>query len=208
MLESFDLSLFSEFTVTVSQRQSIRDTIRRQRQALTSAQQQQAAQKAAQQALNYPLLQQAKNIALFLSFDGELDTRPLIENLWQRGQQVCLPVLHPFSSGQLLFLRYTPDTPLLPNRFRIPEPVLDVRELVPLAALDVILVPLVAFDLQGQRLGMGGGFYDRTLQHHQDYRFQPVGLAHNCQQVDALPVESWDIPLPAVITPDKIWQWS
>ena len=74
-------------------------------------------------------------------------------------------------------------------------------------APDVVLTPLVAFDEQGQRLGMGGGFYDRTLQNWQQYGLQPVGYAHDCQGVEALPVEKWDVPLPAVVTPSKIWVW-
>lgn len=67
--------------------------------------------------------------------------------------------------------------------------------------------PLVAFDEYGQRLGMGGGFYDRTLQNWQHYKMQPVGYAHDCQLVEKLPVEEWDIPLPAVVTPSKVWEW-
>ncbi|MBS0911001.1 5-formyltetrahydrofolate cyclo-ligase [Tatumella sp. JGM118] len=194
-------------TYSQSERQQIRAQIRRQRQALSPQQQQLAAQQVAERALSFPLLAQARNVALFLSFDGELDTRPLITRLWQRGQQVYLPVLHPFSQGQLLFIRYLPDTPLKPNRFGIPEPSLNLTELAPLDTLDMILVPLVAFDAQGQRLGMGGGFYDRTLQHWQQHGVLPAGLAHCCQQVPALPTEQWDIPLPVIITPEKIWQW-
>ena len=123
-----------------------------------------AAVQVADHALNFAPLQQAKNIALFLSVDGEINTRPLIAKLWQRKQRVYLPVLHPFSPGQLLFLRYDEQTELRTNRLRIPEPPLDIRHLVPLSELDVLMVPLVAFDADGQRLGMGGGFYDRTLQ--------------------------------------------
>lgn len=194
-------------THSQSERQQIRTQIRRQRQALSPQQQQQAAQQVAERALSFPLLAQARNVALFLSFDGELDTRPLISRLWQRGQQVYLPVLHPFSTGQLLFIRYLPDTPLIPNRYGIPEPSLNLTELAPLDTLDIILVPLVAFDARGQRLGMGGGFYDRTLQHWQQHGVLPAGLAHCCQQVPALPTEQWDIPLPVIITPEKVWQW-
>ncbi len=79
--------------------------------------------------------------------------------------------------------------------------------MLPLSKLDVLITPLVAFDEQGQRLGMGGGFYDRTLQNWRDIGLQPVGYAHDCQGVERLPVEEWDIPLPAVITPTKVWQW-
>jgi len=188
-------------------RQAIRQHIRQQRRALSPEQQQQAAQQAAERALNFAPIQQAKNIALFLSVDGELDTRPLIAKLWQRQQQVYLPVLHPFSPGNLLFLRYDENTELKNNLLRIPEPPLDIRQLLPLDKLDVLMVPLVAFDSEGQRLGMGGGFYDRTLQNWQQHDFLPVGLAHECQQVEKLPVAEWDIPLPALITPEKVWQW-
>lgn len=188
-------------------RQDIRTHVRHLRRALTPEQQQAAAVQAAERALNFAPVQQAEKIALFLSFDGELSTRPLIAKLWQHGQQVYLPVLHPFSAGQLLFIRYQPTTVLTPNRLSIPEPPLDIRNLATLDELDVVMVPLVAFDRQGERLGMGGGFYDRTLQNWQQHGFLPVGLAHDCQQVDELPVAEWDVPLPTVITPSHIWQW-
>lgn len=157
--------------------------------------------------LAYPPVVMASNVALFLSFDGELDTRPLIEQLWRAGKRLYLPVLHPFSAGNLLFLHYHPQSDLIVNRLKIHEPRLDVRNVLPLSELDVLITPLVAFDVQGQRLGMGGGFYDRTLQNWQRYGMQPVGYAHDCQQVDILPVEQWDIPLPAVVTPSRILRW-
>lgn len=188
-------------------RQDIRTHVRHLRRALTPEQQQTAAVQAAERALNFAPIQQAQKIALFLSFDGELGTRPLIAKLWQHKQQVYLPVLHPFSAGQLLFIRFEPTTRLTPNRLNIPEPPLDIRNLATLDDLDVVMVPLVAFDQQGQRLGMGGGFYDRTLQNWQQHGFLPVGMAHDCQQVGELPVAEWDVPLPAVITPSHIWQW-
>ncbi|AMG59691.1 5-formyltetrahydrofolate cyclo-ligase [Pantoea vagans] len=189
------------------QRQEIRQQVRHLRRAMTDEQQAQAAEQLAELALNYAPLSAARNIALFLSVDGELNTRPLIARLWHLKKAVYLPVLHPFSPGNLLFLRYSPDTPLIPNKLRIPEPPLDIRQLITLDQLDLMLVPLVAFDQHGQRLGMGGGFYDRTLQNWRQHGFLPVGLAHDCQQVDSLPVAEWDVPLPAVMTPSKIWQW-
>ena len=189
------------------QRQEIRLQVRHLRRAMTDEQQAQAAEQLAELALNYAPLSAARNIALFLSVDGELNTRPLIARLWHLKKAVYLPVLHPFSPGNLLFLRYSPDTPLLPNKLRIPEPPLDIRQLITLDQLDLMMVPLVAFDPHGQRLGMGGGFYDRTLQNWQQHGFMPIGLAHDCQQVDSLPVAEWDVPLPAVMTPSKLWQW-
>lgn len=189
------------------QRQEIRQQVRHLRRAMTDEQQAQAAEQLAELALNYAPVTAARNIALFLSVDGELNTRPLIARLWHLKKAVYLPVLHPFSPGNLLFLRYSPDTPLIPNKLRIPEPPLDIRQLITLDQLDLMLVPLVAFDQYGQRLGMGGGFYDRTLHNWRQHGFLPVGLAHDCQQVDSLPVAEWDVPLPAVMTPSKLWQW-
>lgn len=189
------------------QRQNIRNQIRQRRRALTSEQQNNFALQTAERIAVHPRIQAAHSIAVFLSFDGELDTRPLIERLWQQAKQVYLPVLHPFSPGSLLFLRYTPETPLVHNRFNILEPQLDVRNVLPVGSLDVVLTPLVAFDSSGQRLGMGGGFYDRTLQNWQHLGPYPIGLAHDCQQVEQLPVEHWDIPLPEIITPSQNWTW-
>ena len=182
---------------TAELRQQLRQHIRKTRQNLTALQQQQAAQRITQQALSFIEQHQARNIALYLAVDGEIATQPLIEQLWQQGKNVYLPVLHPFCKGHLLFLHYLPDTPMKQNKYGIFEPHLNVQNVLPLEQLDVIFTPLVAFDKQGNRLGMGGGFYDRTLQHWQQ-RFIPVGLAHQCQQVDALPVESWDMPLEQI----------
>ena len=198
------MTLLSDIPFT---RQQIRQQIRQRRRALTPEQQTQFALQAADRMMAYPPVLLAQTVAVFLSFDGELDTRPLIDQLWRAGKRVYLPVLHPFSPGNLLFLHYHPSSDLVVNRLKIREPKLDVRDVLPLSQLDVLVTPLVAFDAAGQRLGMGGGFYDRTLQNWRQHRLQPVGYAHDCQQVDALPTEQWDIPLPAVITPSKTWFW-
>ena len=116
------------------------------RRGLSAEQQTTAADSVAEHALNVAPVDQAQHIALFLSVDGELNTRPLIARLWQHHKQVYLPVLHPFSPGNLLFIRYTPETVLTQNRLRIPEPPLDIQNLIPLDRLDVMFVPLVAFD--------------------------------------------------------------
>ncbi len=190
------------------QRQSIRNHVRTQRRQLTFQQQTLAASSLTRRLLADPRIAAANHLALFLSFDGELDTRPLIEAFWQLGKQVYLPLLHPFSPGHLLFQRYDTDTPLVKNRLRIDEPKLDATRLLPIARLDIMFTPLVAFDARGQRLGMGGGFYDRTLRHwRRDAGFYPIGLAHDCQQVPTVPEEPWDVPLPEIVTPSRHWRW-
>lgn len=191
-------------------RSTIRKEIRQRRNHLSSAEQGLASTNALRHLQQLPELQSSQNIAIYLSADGELDTQPIIEFLWQQGVNVYLPVLHPFSKGHLLFLKYTKQTPMVKNKFNIQEPKLDQTQLIPIAQLDIIFTPLVAFDETGQRLGMGGGYYDRSLENwfKTGKGATPIGIAHNCQQVDNIPSESWDIPLPMIITPQKVWTWA
>lgn len=164
-----------------------------------------------------------KKVALYLSFDGELNTQALIHYLWSQSIEVYLPVLHPFCKGQLLFLQYTSDSKMACNRFGIAEPILNVQNVCPLMQLDLIFTPLVAFDKKGNRLGMGGGFYDRTLASlltpyrrtqasdfavstlpNTKQKPKVIGLALDEQESPILPTEVWDIPLPQILTPSKL----
>ena len=180
-------------------RNQLRQQIRKTRANLTALQQQQAEDSITQQALALIEERNAQHIALYVSFDGEISTEKLIKTLWAQDKHVYLPVLHPFNPNHLLFLRYLPDTPMLKNKFGIWEPKFNVQNVLPLDELDILFTPLVAFDKQGNRLGMGGGFYDRTLQNWQNSSFIPVGLAHQCQQVEQLPTEAWDVPLHQIL---------
>ena len=180
-------------------RTQLRQQIRKTRANLTALQQQQAEDSITQQALALIEERNAQHIALYVSFDGEISTDKLIKTLWAQDKYVYLPVLHPFNPNHLLFLRYLPETPMLKNKFGIWEPKLNVQNVLPLKELDILFTPLVAFDKQGNRLGMGGGFYDRTLQNWRNSSFIPVGLAHQCQQVEQLPTEVWDVPLHQIL---------
>ncbi|EKO3374262.1 5-formyltetrahydrofolate cyclo-ligase [Vibrio fluvialis] len=190
-------------------RHELRKLVRQQRNQLSSDIQYQASQDLICRFAALPEMQTCHHIALYLSTDGELDTQPLIEWLWSQGKAVYLPVLHPFSAGHLLFLHYQSSTPMTYNKFGILEPKLDQTLVKPVKELDLICTPLVAFDSHGHRLGMGGGYYDRTLAHwfKTGEGAQPMGLAHDCQHVEQLPTEAWDIPLPKIVTPSQIWQW-
>ena len=190
-------------------RQSLRNSVRQLRRQLSAETQRQAAQSIVNHFEQHPLICRAKRVALYLASDGEIDTRLAIEWCWQHEIAVCLPVLHPFSKGHLLFVDFTPTTPMTSNRFGIPEPELNCQQIISKASIDVLFTPLVAFDQLGNRLGMGGGFYDRTLGswHHHRLGPYPIGLAHDCQQVETIPVESWDVPLPEILTPSRRWHW-
>ncbi|MFM2483227.1 5-formyltetrahydrofolate cyclo-ligase [Celerinatantimonas sp. YJH-8] len=188
-------------------RQLIRQQIRQRRRQL-SVTEQELAGHAVKNRLQ-SLLEQStiQRVALYLSVDGELSTRPLIELCWALAVDVYLPVLHPFSQGHLLFLKYTPQTQLIENRFKIQEPKLNCLDVLPPAQLNILFTPLVAFDASGNRLGMGGGFYDRTFATLPE-QIQRIGLAHDLQYYPQLPIAEWDQPLDQIITPSKSWDWS
>jgi 5-formyltetrahydrofolate cyclo-ligase len=119
-----------------------------------------------------------------------------------------LPVL-PRRGRVMRFGRIAGKTPMQRNRYGIPEPV-DAR---PLRArqLDLLLMPLVGFDAQGYRLGMGGGYYDATLafMRHRRWWRRPrlVGIAYECQRVETLPRDPWDMPLDAVLTEARLYRF-
>ena len=191
-------------------RQSIRQHIRTKRKMLSNTDQILSAVSLAKKLQANEHVITAKSIALYLANDGELNLAPFISWCWQQEKEVYLPVVHPFSKGHLLFLRYSADSIMTVNKYGIKEPKLDIRHILPTQQLDIILTPLVAFDKSGARIGMGGGYYDRTLaKWHHNYltneqsKPYPIGIAHNCQQIEKVPTELWDIPLPEIITPSQ-----
>ena len=184
--------------------QQIRQYYRQQRRLLNTQQQADAAHAISTRLLS--LLAPDDVIAGYLAHDGEIDLQPFIQQCWQQQLKVVLPVLHPFNPGQLVFVHYRQDTRLHPNRYGILEPQLACHQLVPLSQITLILAPLVAFDSNGNRMGMGGGFYDRTLstlaRHKQNTRV--FGVAHHCQQAPRLIPQPWDMPVQKIITDQQI----
>ncbi|MBE8168425.1 MAG: 5-formyltetrahydrofolate cyclo-ligase [Shewanella sp.] len=186
---------------------SLRKSVRKQRNAISRQQQEHFSLQGALRMLDWLEGKQVNRVAIYLSNDGELDTKPLIEKLWEKSIQVCLPVLHPINEGQLLFLHYDAQSTMRHNRYGIEEPCLDIRNVIPVSNIDVIITPLVAFDLYGNRVGMGGGYYDRTLANIDGKKTWVVGFAHDCQQVPLVPTEYWDISLSTIVTPNHLHQF-
>jgi len=191
-------------------RASIRQILRTKRKSLTASFQKTAAEALLLRLQNDIVVTEAEHIALYLANNGELDLQPFIHWCWQQNKHIYLPVVHPFSKGHLLFLRYDNNSIMAINRYKIEEPKLDVRYIKPIQQLDIIFTPLVAFDSTGARIGMGGGYYDRALanwyeNYVQDAQYSPsiIGVAHDCQQITQVPHEAWDIPLPRIITPTR-----
>lgn len=125
----------------------------------------------------------------------------MLDLIWSQAKQAYLPVMRP--NGRLWFLRCEPGDPLAINRYGLAEPRWRRRRIQPGWTLDLVFAPLVGFDKRGYRLGMGGGFYDRLLASG-PRRPRVVGLAHQCQQVPAVPHQAWDQRLDAIAT-DAGW---
>lgn len=173
----------------------LRSELRQRRQALSQPQQRAAAEAAASHLMQLPGWAQARRIALYLAQDGEIDTSPISELCRKPGIQLFLPVIGPDDS--LTFARWQTDEPLLTNRYGIPEPATAAQRCAA-AELDILVLPLVGWDRRGGRLGMGGGFYDRSLAGVTDTLL--VGLAHSVQELEQVPQEQWDISMDYVVT--------
>ncbi len=189
------------------QRNTLRRTLRQQRRSLTEWQQMQHAVCMTDQIKKHPLYKRSKRIAAYIAADGEMDPEYLIYSAWKANKQVYLPVLSPFA-GRLYFAPYQGNCRLKLNRFQIAEPDVHPKHWLKPQQLDLILMPLVGFDSQGNRLGMGGGFYDRSLEFTR-YRNKPhrpylVGLAHQLQEVKQLPHQPHDIPMQAIATEQQL----
>jgi len=183
----------------------LRREIRARRGALSPAAARAAAFSAVRRLWSLPCLARARRLALYLPAPGELDCTPLAVQAWRRRRQVFLPVI---TGSTLRFAPFHPGSDLRPNRFGIPEPVGPRRNWRNARQLDVIVAPLVAFDVDGRRLGMGGGFYDRALARRSRAR-RPrfIGIAFEVQKVTKLPADAWDVPLDAVVTESATYRF-
>lgn len=182
-----------------------RQQLRQARRALSPHEHAERSAGAIRQLVRHRLFRSAQHIACYLPNDGELDLTELITMVDAMGKTAYLPVLSALHRHHLHFLPYAPGDTLVENRFGIPEPVIRSRRVINIQRLDLVLTPLVGFDGQGNRLGMGGGFYDRSfhfLRRRQHWR-KPhlVGMAFDLQYCPTgLPNQDWDVPLEAVVS--------
>lgn len=186
---------------------TLRLELRARRQALNPTQQIQASLFLLRHLMKVPQFMRARNVAIYMANDGEIDPAPIARQLWKMEKHCFLPVLRPDKRRDLWFVEYKADTQLANNRFGIPEPDFRKQHKMSAQLLDVVLMPLVGFDRSGARLGMGGGFYDATFAFKQKKSAgKPVliGLAHACQEVESLATAEWDIPLLAIATDKEL----
>jgi 5-formyltetrahydrofolate cyclo-ligase len=189
------------------ERQSLRNTIRAQRKQLTSKKQLLASQQLAKNFSKEFLFQQSKHIAFYIAHEGEIDSHFLLQIAIQENKKCYLPILDPNQKNLLCFLHYSFGDILIPNRFKIPEPSFSTTKIIQPCELDLVFLPVVAFDQKGNRLGMGAGFYDKTFEFllHRKKNHKPklIGLAYEFQEIENLEPRDWDVKLDGIVTEKK-----
>lgn len=187
----------------------LRRQMRAARRALTINQQRTASRQLCNRLALCAEVQSARHIGVYWPMDGEVDLRPLLQRF--SSKQFYLPVLPNRPRQQLMFHRWYGEPLSFRNRYGIPEPLPGGPRSATCAPhfLDLVLLPLVAFDPSGARLGMGAGLYDRTFAFKHSLPGsgpQLIGVAHQLQCVDQLPVDNWDIPLAIVATDRHLYR--
>jgi 5-formyltetrahydrofolate cyclo-ligase len=182
----------------------IRRTLRRKRLALSPRERIERARQVARVLRHSHLLHPAKKIAAYLASRGEVDLTPVMQLALRLRCHLYVPRVISQRAGRMQFIRIHSLDDLKPGPFGIDEPLRHRRQVIKAIDLDVVLMPLVAFDRHGTRLGMGAGFYDRCfgrLAGSQRWR-KPrlIGIGYDFQQVANLERRSWDVPLDAAIT--------
>lgn len=190
-------------------RAELRRRFRALRRAVDPRERQLAALKVARRLSAAGYLRAGTRLALYLANDGELDPAPIAAFARRRGATLFLPVITHAASGRMRFAPLTaPRRAWRKNRFGILEPGGLARLHRSAILLDTVLLPLVAFDRHGHRLGMGGGFYDRALsiraRRGSFRRPRLVGLAYDFQEAESLASAGWDVPLDAIATPSRL----
>jgi 5-formyltetrahydrofolate cyclo-ligase len=143
-------------------------------------------------------------VMVYVSKPGEVDTRGLITGLLARGTEVVVPIIE--QETRTLRLSYLRDPEVLrPSTFSVPEPIgceIPVRP----STIDLVVVPMIAFDRRGFRLGYGAGYYDRFLSAHP--RMTKIGVAFSCLEVEAVPADENDVPMDIIVTEEGVFDIS
>ena len=187
-------------------RVTLRKKLREYRAKLSPHDQTLASQKITQQLIHNPLFQKSQLVAAYIAINQEIDPELIIKTAWENDKNCYLPVLR---EKQLLFSLYKKNMPLIKNQFNIPEPPLSPESIIEPGHLDVVLVPLLGFAPNGERLGMGGGFYDRSfsflLNGIRPAKPYLIGLAYEWQKLESFESSAWDVPLNAVVTEENFY---
>ena len=184
-------------------RREARRALRQRRRQASAAERMAAAESLSSRLLAHPRFPPEGYVAGYWAMDGEVPLHILQMRLGD-GRIWCLPCVQP--DGSLLFAPWRPGDALVSNQFGIPEPDLAPASLLSPREMAVVVLPLVGFTRGGQRLGTGGGFYDRSFAFRHDAPAPPwlVGAAYSFQQLDGLAAQPWDVPLDAIATESEL----
>ncbi len=182
---------------------AIRRSIRLERAKLSIKQQAEKAHQLLCIIVQLPEFIHSQYLAAYWPNDNEINPLGILATAHEMGKSCYLPKLDPDPMAHMQFVEYHPGDSLTANHLGILEPSLRHRKSIAPKSLDLVLVPLVAFDKKGRRLGMGKGYYDHAFAFHKtDPNSKPflLGIAYDLQKVSELPSEEWDIPLDGVAT--------
>ena len=178
---------------------TIRKQIAAQRARLDVAWITKSSQHIATKVQAHSLFNASQTIALYSALPGEVDLQHLFKPCWQQKKRTCVPVFEA-ETNQYVFAEITPDTALHLGRYQIPEP--SNPQVISLEEIDLMLVPGVAFNPNtGDRLGRGGGYYDRLLASFSGHTF---GIGFSFQLFNSIPIEPTDQPVNALVTEDQL----
>lgn len=185
-------------TFAMDHKQAVRTAMLAKRAAQPDAERIALSRHIQERILTLPAISQAREVLLYAAVRGEVDTDMLRDALWERGVRVLLPRCRPHEAGCLDLHRVTCVDELAPGKYGIPEPDPAVCELIEAAQPEAVVVPGVAFDRTGARLGMGGGFYDRLLARMPEAA--AIAPAFGFQLLDKVPSDTWDRRVHFIVT--------
>jgi 5-formyltetrahydrofolate cyclo-ligase len=178
----------------------IRTRARAARDGMSQSERDIAAEKIAKFVIQSPWFQRSENIACYLSVPGEVDTWRIITRAWRMKKRIFAPVVK--KNNRMCFQEIDADTALYRNSYGLYEPC--DGDFISARELDIVITPVVAFDSRNCRIGMGGGYFDRTFAflRHRNFHFHPklVGVAFACQEVEEIAANPWDIQLFRIVT--------
>ena len=178
---------------------ALRNDARAARAGLSSEQRKKASQEITDTVIRSSWFRRSKFVACYLPMPDEVDTWPLIKRAWRMKKRIFAPIVE--KNFAMRFCELTVESKLVFDQFGLLEP--QDGEIIAPRALDLVITPVVAFDDNGNRIGMGGGYFDRTFSflRNRRYLFHPklIGLAFSCQRVDKIAPNPWDIRVFRVI---------
>jgi 5-formyltetrahydrofolate cyclo-ligase len=190
----------------VESHDELRQRNRKLRAELDPVQLETAAAALVERILPLPEYQHAQRVAVYFAVNGEIGLNGVIDHALAAGKEIFLPNL---DHAALRFSPYFHDQQMRINKFRLPEPDVDESEMRMPDELDLVLAPLVVFDGNRNRIGMGGGFYDRSFAFRKNPEHSMpvlIGVAHEIQKVDRIVPEEWDVQLDMIVTDQAIYR--